>query len=191
MAGSLLILNLTVVPGDNKELNIMKRRSIGRILLIALLALVLAGLYACNCAGPIDDPDDPTNGPNSNGQNELPDLPAVEIPPTSLISPDELHTLITTEPFVIYDTRSYLEYSEGSVPGAYTLPFRFVERRQAEISRNRVVVFVAVDEHTLKQLYGLLIGLGFDPTNIRMLNGGMTAWIAAGYKVELHDIPDC
>ncbi|MCL2756610.1 MAG: rhodanese-like domain-containing protein [Coriobacteriia bacterium] len=118
-------------------------------------------------------------------------MPVVEIPAVNMISPVALKELMQNQSCRVFDTRTYPEYSSGSVPGALNLPLRFVERRQAEIPRNRMVVFLASDARELSQLYGLLIELGFDPANIRMLEGGIAAWKAAGFEVEEHDIPWC
>jgi len=128
--------------------------------------------------------DDPEN-------TEDADLPAVEIPRANLIQPDELNALILSEHYVVIDARAFLYFVKGSIPGAINIPLRFVERRQAEIPRNRLVVFVATDALELSQLYGLLIKLGFDPANIRMLEGGIPAWEAAGYVAEDNELPPC
>jgi rhodanese-related sulfurtransferase len=160
------------------------------VLLMALLTLSLSGLCACSAS-----PEEQTPGAASESTetheydtfsevNEAFDLPIVEIPTENLIGPTDLQTLMNDKSCMVYDTRTFTEYTEGFVPGAINLALRFVEREQAVIPRDKTVAFIATDEHELLQLYGLLLDLGLDSSNIRMLNGGISAWKDAGFEVE-------
>lgn len=157
---------------------------------MALLTLVLSGLCACSASpegetsNAIPESTETPEYDTFSEVSEALDLPVVEIPAENLISPTSLQALMKDESCMVYDTRTFIEYTEGFVPGAVNLALRFVEREQAVIPRDETVAFIATDEHELLQLYGLLLNLGLDPSNIRMLNGGISAWKDAGFEVE-------
>jgi rhodanese-related sulfurtransferase len=175
----------------------MTHQSVRRVLLLALLTIVLAGLSACgpSTEGQMSDGasqlTDALENDTSSEENEPFDVSVAEIPPENLISPSDLQSLMEDESCMTYDTRTALEYAEGSVPGAANLPLRFVEREQAVIPRDEAVAFLATDEQELLQLYGLLLDLGLDPANIRMLDGGITAWENAGFELEESEPHPC
>jgi rhodanese-related sulfurtransferase len=174
----------------------MMKHRIGNLLAAALLAVVLTGLCACSVSpetqgGTTPDTEGTSEQEATTGDDESIEITPVTIPQANLITPADLQTQIETESWAVYDTRTYLEYAKGSIPGALNIPFRFVEDRQAEIPRNMTVVFLAEDDSELSSLYGLLLDLGFDSENIRMLEGGIGAWQTAGFEVEEYEIEAC
>ena len=122
-----------------------------------------------------------------------------------LISPTELNALIGTEPMVIIDTRDADTYAAGHIPGAVNLReiFTFLATSTAEglqelkatfaqhfgavgLSGAETAVFY---EDALNSGYGqscrgyyLLTWLGYP--KIKVVNGGYSAWKAAGLPVS-------
>jgi thiosulfate/3-mercaptopyruvate sulfurtransferase len=125
--------------------------------------------------------------------------------PTVLISPAELHAHLGTEPMVLIDTRDADSYAAGHIPGAVNLReiFTFLATSTAEglqelkttfaqhfgaigLSGAETAVFY---EDALNSGYGqscrgyyLLTWLGYP--KIKVVNGGFSAWKAAGLPVS-------
>ena len=175
----------------------MIRSCMRKTLLVTFLAMVI--VHLCSCASYQDkqtqspepilsDTLNPESIPENNGN---PQPPLTEIPPEAFITPDELNVLLNNDSCLVFDTRTYLEYAKASIPQAANLPLRFLERRQAEIPRDTTVAFIVESKNELTQVYSRLLDIGFDSRRIKMLEGGIDAWIAAGYKVENDDILPC
>jgi thiosulfate/3-mercaptopyruvate sulfurtransferase len=122
-----------------------------------------------------------------------------------LISPDQLHSLQSTEPVVVIDTRDADTFSAGHIPGAVNLRevFTFLATSTPEglkelketfacalgaagLSGAETAVFY---EDAMDSGYGqscrgyyLLTWLGYP--KIKVLNGGFSAWTAAGLPVS-------
>jgi thiosulfate/3-mercaptopyruvate sulfurtransferase len=123
----------------------------------------------------------------------------------TLISPAELQALVASEPTVIIDTRDADTYAAGHVPGALNMReiFTFLATSTAEglqelkatfaqhfgaagLSGAETAVFY---EDALNSGYGqscrgyyLLTWLGYP--KVKVLNGGFSAWKAAGLAVS-------
>lgn len=126
-------------------------------------------------------------------------------PSTVLISPAELQALQASEPVVIIDTRDADTYAQGHVPGAVNLReiFTFLATSSPEglqelkstfaahlgaagLSGKETAVFY---EDAMNSGYGqscrgyyLLTWLGYP--KVKVLNGGFSAWKAAGLPVS-------
>jgi len=122
-----------------------------------------------------------------------------------LVSPEQLSAMMGTEPVVIIDTRDADTYAAGHLPGAVNMReiFTFLATSTAEgisalkstfaehfgavgLSGKETAVFY---EDALNSGYGqscrgyyLLTWLGYP--KIRVLNGGFSAWKAAGLPVS-------
>ena len=122
-----------------------------------------------------------------------------------LISPQQLTAMIAAEPVVIIDTRDADTYAAGHLPGAFNMReiFTFLATSTAEglsalkstfaehfgaigLSGTETAVFY---EDALNSGYGqscrgyyLLTWLGYP--KIKVLNGGFSAWTAAGMTVS-------
>ena len=99
---------------------------------------------------------------------------------------DELHALFERRkaPLVV-DLRGAAERDrEGSIPGAIVIGFADVERRLAELPRDRDIVFFCncPNEASAASAAKLLADLGY--ARVRPLAGGFDAWVAAGYGVD-------
>ena len=125
--------------------------------------------------------------------------------PAVLISPAELTTLLNSEPVVLIDTRDADTYAAGHIPGAVNLRevFTFLATSSVDglkelkstfttalgaagLSGAETAVFY---EDALNSGYGqscrgyyLLTWLGYP--KIKVLNGGFSAWKAAGMPVS-------
>ena len=87
---------------------------------------------------------------------------------------------------VIVDVRSPISrgLDPRFIPGALAMDVAEVNRRLAELPADREIVFYCTcpNEASAAQVAKKLIGLGY--TKVRPLQGGLDAWIAAGYEVE-------
>ena len=106
------------------------------------------------------------------------------------ISVGELYREMGREPApLVVDVRSptarTLELRR--IPGALHVPVQEVERQIGSFSRDRVIVLYCTcpNEASAAQAARLLMSHGF--SRVRPLQGGLAAWIDAGYAVE--DIP--
>jgi thiosulfate/3-mercaptopyruvate sulfurtransferase len=122
-----------------------------------------------------------------------------------LISPDQLHALQSTEPVVVIDTRDADTFAAGHIPGAVNLRevFTFLATSTPEGLKELKATFAAAlgaaglsgretavfYEDAMNSGYGqscrgyyLLTWLGYP--KIKVLNGGFSAWTAAGLPIS-------
>src|SRR5205807_10250847 len=87
---------------------------------------------------------------------------------------------------VVVDVRSSSarDLDPRFIPGALAMDIAEVDRRLGELPSDREIVFYCTcpNEASAAQVAKKLIGLGY--TRVRPLQGGLDAWIAAGYEVE-------
>lgn len=101
---------------------------------------------------------------------------SVESQPIARIEP---HDLTSADPLII-DLRSSAEYRQGHVPGAlWSIRPRL---RGMVVDQARPVVLIADNESIMRLAAGDLREAGV--SDVRVLSGGMAAWLAAGKPVE-------
>ena len=83
---------------------------------------------------------------------------------------------------VLVDVREFAEYSGGRVPGSKLIPLGDVERRYAEIDRDKPVFLICRTGRRSAEAQAKLLRLGF--TDVRNVRGGYEAWKSAGLPVE-------
>jgi rhodanese-related sulfurtransferase len=81
---------------------------------------------------------------------------------------------------VVVDVRTDAEWSAGSLPGAVHIPLAQVPERYQELPRGQRVVTVCKDGGLSGKAADALRQVGYDVVN---LDGGLTAWVAAGLPV--------
>ena len=107
-------------------------------------------------------------------------LPRIEV--------DELRRLIATNapPFIV-DVRSALgrEHDRRCIPGALEMSLDEVGARHAEFPMDREVVFYCACPNEASAAFAArkLMDRGY--ISVRALRGGLDAWAAAGYEIEL------
>jgi rhodanese-related sulfurtransferase len=85
------------------------------------------------------------------------------------------------KPFVL-DVREPWEYSSGHLPGAALVPLGDLERRLADVPKDRPILAVCQVGARSLAAAQLLIAAGYaDVTNV---DGGTSAWIERGYPTE-------
>jgi membrane protein DedA with SNARE-associated domain/rhodanese-related sulfurtransferase len=104
------------------------------------------------------------------------------------ISVDELYALIGAGSApVIVDVRTptALQLEPRRIPGALHVPLHDVARYVGELPRDREIIAYCScpNEASAAQVAKLLMNSGFK--RVRPLYGGLEAWIAAGYAVEM------
>jgi rhodanese-related sulfurtransferase len=85
---------------------------------------------------------------------------------------------------LLLDVREYDEWMTGRAPGATHIAMSELVARVGELDRNRRVVCVCRSGNRSARVVAWLIGQGFDAVN---LNGGVSAWQAAGHPVVNHN----
>lgn len=104
------------------------------------------------------------------------------------ISVDELYKMMgaTVAPLVV-DVRSAtaLTLDPRRIPGAVHVPLHDVEQHLRDLPRDREIIAYCTcpNEASAAQVAKLLIDNGF--RHVRPLHGGLDAWVAAGYAVEV------
>ncbi len=125
-----------------------------------------------------------------------------------LISVGKADSLISNDPHIaILDVRKEERYAEGHLPGAIriyrpdyesdTFPYpgmrpekEKLERKMSERGIDRNDVILLYDEHgdvDAARLWWILVQFGHP--NVRLINGGYTAWIKSGKKIS-REIPE-
>ena len=95
----------------------------------------------------------------------------------------QLYSLFETEqPFYILDVREYPEYAAGRISGAHLIPYRKLASRHSEINRDVPVYVICQAGVRSRRAQRRLERLGLNP--VRNVEGGMRAWMAAGYGVR-------
>lgn len=82
----------------------------------------------------------------------------------------------------LVDVREYPEYAGGHVPGARLLPLGEVSGRLGELDKSRPVVLICKSGGRARKAAEVLEQAGCG--QVRVLDGGTDAWIAAGLAVE-------
>ena len=81
----------------------------------------------------------------------------------------------------VVDVRESVEYAEGHVPGARSIPMGQVPARLHELDRSAPVYVICASGNRSQAITELLTAAGFEAANVA---GGTRAWIASGRRVE-------
>jgi rhodanese-related sulfurtransferase len=80
---------------------------------------------------------------------------------------------------LVVDVRSPQEYAQGHLYGAINIPLSDLPLRIGGLEKNRPILVYCRTGHRSAQASSILVNAGF--TQIYNLEGGITAWINAGY----------
>ena len=131
---------------------------------------------------------DPSNG-NAGGQDlQASDegLSGVVVPHSALLSAEEVMALREADSCRIIDVRTFAEYTVGSIPESVSIPLSFLTRRYTEIPRDMKNVLLTSNEEDMARAYEILLSLDFSAENLFFLEGGLDAWEAAGYQIQVN-----
>ena len=108
------------------------------------------------------------------------------------IDADELHALLESKKdIVVLDVRQPLDLLAHSeiIPGAVRIAPKEVMEQAASIPKDKdsVLYCTCVSEKTSRMVLRYAMRLNFP--RIRFLKGGLAAWKAKGYPVEVYDKP--
>lgn len=82
----------------------------------------------------------------------------------------------------LIDVREYAEFAGGRVKGAKLIPFGDIEKRYAEIDRDKPAFVICRSGKRASEAQRKLFALGF--SDVRNVRGGYEAWKAAGFDFE-------
>lgn len=101
---------------------------------------------------------------------------------------EELHRRMEAgERLCVIDLRHPLDYESDPyvIPGAWYIPAEELAQRQSEIPRDREVVLYCTCPDEITSAQEAMRLRRFSIRNVRPLQGGLTAWRAAGYPLDL------
>ena len=102
---------------------------------------------------------------------------------SAIITPDELIRMRTDDPAVhVIDVRTPGEFETGHIEGSYNVPLDLLGEHVADLAAldHRVVLVCQSGARATKAL-DQLVAAG--KSNLRLLQGGMTAWTSSGNRV--------
>lgn len=166
--------------------------------LAATALLLLAPLLLSSCSANDENVDnDPqvTSEDTSSVDSKVPssvdsknnqDLDYSSVPSDARVSPSELSGMLSSsnQPFVL-DIRGEGHYDASFIEGSKNIPAgRQLDIRLKEIPSDRELVLVSDNNERDAEVRQTLIDAGFNPDDIKVLDGGMEAWKAAGLPTE-------
>jgi rhodanese-related sulfurtransferase len=83
---------------------------------------------------------------------------------------------------ILIDVREYAEFTNGRVPGAKLIPLGDIEKRYAEIPRDKTVFVICRTGRRAAEAQRKLLALGF--SDVRNVSGGFEAWKNSGFEYE-------
>ena len=103
------------------------------------------------------------------------------------VDKEELLRLMADEAVIVIDTRPEIEYEQGHISSARSVPVENLKRRLAELPRDVEVVAYCRGPYCVysDQAVRLLHRHGF---RARRLREGFPEWRAAGYPVEMEEV---
>lgn len=110
---------------------------------------------------------------------------------SATISPAELRAALQHNPDdLVVDVRTPAEFASGHVPGSINLPLDQVNAHLERIVRDAGghMTLVCQSGNRACQAHDALAGAGL--RDVRVLNGGIAGWLAAGAPVDVTGEPD-
>ena len=149
-----------------------------RLVISAAAPALLVGLLLGVAIGRSRDPFGIVPPPSSEGSaTEVP-----EVPSAAPIAVKDLMALIEKGlPLTIVDVREPDEYTAVHIPNSTSIPLGAIWQRQDQIPHDHPVVVYCSSELRGEIAARELEKLGF--TNVRYLDGGLSAWENAGLAV--------
>lgn len=98
------------------------------------------------------------------------------------VSVQELANASKDKPLLILDVREDWEFAQGHVPGAVLIPLGDLEYRAGELAKDSKLYVICRSGNRSQQASEILIKKGFK--DVHNVQGGMLAWLAAGYPVQ-------
>jgi rhodanese-related sulfurtransferase len=105
-----------------------------------------------------------------------------ELEPFTRITVEEAKEMMENEDVQVIDSREPWEYAEGHVPGAHNIMHMATLPRAKELATDKPIIFICKSGQRSAVAAEFAATLGL--TDLYNVEGGTTAWIAAGYEVE-------
>jgi rhodanese-related sulfurtransferase len=105
--------------------------------------------------------------------------------PFTRISVEEAKEMIDSKDVQVIDSREPWEYAEGHVPGAVNISHMATLPRNAELARDKPVLFICKTgaRSAVAAEFASAVGL----TDLYNVEGGILDWLKAGYDVDTED----
>ncbi len=102
--------------------------------------------------------------------------------PFSTIDASTANEKLSVGQLEVIDVRMPFDYAGAHIPGSLNLPNKAIRFRKGEVPADKELLFVSEDGKRSVEVCRLAAELGFK--DIFNLEGGFSAWTAAGYEVE-------
>ena len=146
------------------------------VILIFLVIITLAAIafFAVRLWLP-EKNKDKSNEAEENIQDEL-NVPKISV--------NELKNMIVSgEQLIILDVQSHEDHLEASLPVTTSIPLDELNARISELPKNKTIIAIDSGEGCQSCVRATEILLTSGYTDVKKLNGGVTAWAEAGYPI--------
>jgi rhodanese-related sulfurtransferase len=102
-----------------------------------------------------------------------------------LVSVNDVKAALERGDVQVVDIRPSFDFAGGRIPGSINLPNRSLANRTEQLDKTRRVLFLSEDGSQSEDAARTALSLGL--TNVANIEGGLEAWLAAGYPVHTID----
>jgi rhodanese-related sulfurtransferase len=98
-----------------------------------------------------------------------------------VVTVDDLKRALPDPRTFVIDVRTPQEFARGHVPGAVNWPLQQIESWWGKVPRDRVVFVKCNTQNRSRLAAQFLLSKGY--RDLRLVNGGIQAWTARGFRV--------
>ena len=102
----------------------------------------------------------------------------------AVVSVGEAWTLAAVDKAVFVDVRPLANYEEERIPDAISMPVDEVDKRYKELPDDRLLIFYCNCKNEAESTEAALAAQAHGLEQVAVLQGGLEAWLRAGYAVE-------
>lgn len=173
----------------------IKRPLIAVALALALPTTTLIGGCSTNetsVDAPASEPaatesTDAATTPEASEAAPVPDA----VPESAYVTAEQAKALVDSAAHVM-DVRNRYDFSNGHIMSARNLATgKALEINAGHYESTDAFLVVAADDEKGGSAWMTLVGTGIPAENVSILQGGMEAWLAAGYPYETSEVAGC
>lgn len=169
---------------------------------IALALVLILGITGCSSPTPETshvDTSAETGTEASQNKNASPQEPQAtpgespeSVPLDAYADAEQVQALVNAGAHVM-DVRNRYDFAEGGhIPDARNLATgKALEINVGHYDKEDTFIVVADKEEKGEDAWMTIVGTGVDPEKVKILEGGMDAWIAAGFLKETSEVEGC
>ena len=132
-------------------------------------------------------PEDPRGTSKAFTDKTIADVPA-----ENTVSVDELYAILETGDAYVLDCRAISKHMRGMIEGSVCITAgSILEVRNREIPTDTDIYIIDQANDKVAEVFFTLDALGFDRAKLHAVDGGMQAWVDAGYPTVLGATAPC